>query len=208
MLICIITALPPLISKEQTLSTGTIKFSSDYTKASMIDDQKSLLLSGDAWIITNSTTIQADSIKISGKDSRNISCEGSVSIDDSQQGISLTSNKLTYDRKLSLLRIDGWAEMEDKNHGIIAKGAYLENSQQTGITLIQISVRIFKDTDDGPMVCLTDSALYDSNTQHLEMTGNSVVYWKNSIYKASRISIDLEHNEITLEGKVKGTIHE
>ncbi len=196
------------LSARQVSQTGEIRFSSDYTSASLRNGGKSLLLSGNAWIETNDTRIEADAIEIFGNDSRYVSCEGNIAIKDATQGITLTANKLFYDRERSLLRVDGWAEMEDLKNGIIAKGAYLENSQKTGITLIQISVRLYKDTEDGAMICMTDSALYDSKNQLLEMTGNSIVYWKGSTYQATQISIDLEKNEITMEGRVSGTINE
>ncbi|MCF7934548.1 MAG: hypothetical protein K9M84_00600 [Spirochaetia bacterium] len=203
LLLCTALTLLPAAEK-----TADIQFAGDYTRASLKNDQKSLTLIGNAWVRTEETLITADTIELYGIGSRYITCEGDVSIHDSAQGLRLTSNRLSYDREQTLLRVDGWAEMEDVQNGIIVKGAYLENSQQTGETLIQISVRIFKDTEDGPMICLTDSALYDSARQRLEMTGSSVVYWKGNRYHAAQISIDLEKNEITMEGNVKGNINE
>ncbi len=207
-LLILLLILLPLGAQEATSEKSVINFSSDYTRASLHEDQKSLLLSGNAWIETGSTRIQADSIEIFGEESRYISCSGDIEIIDTDQGLIVNSKNLYYDRVRSLLRIDGWAEMEDRINEIIAKAAYLENSQETGITLLQISVKIYKHTEDGPMICMTDSAIYNSIKQSLEMTGNSIVYWKGSSYEASQISVDLINNEITLEGRVKGTINE
>ncbi len=209
LLFCIVLVISslPLFSQE-TGTRNAINFSSDYTRASLHDDMKSLLLSGSARIETGSTTISADAIEIYGAQSRYVSCTGGVNIIDGEQGISVRAEELYYDRNRSLLRIDGWAEMEDTANGIIAKAAYLENSQETGISLLQISVKIYKHTEDGPMVCMTDSAVYDSRNQTLAMTGNSVVYWKGSSYEASQITVNLADNEITLKGRVKGIINE
>jgi lipopolysaccharide export system protein LptA len=201
----ILTAALPLSAAE---SSSDIRFSSRYTRASMRNEEKSLLLSGNAWVETGNTRIQADEIELYGAESRYIDCSGNVIMSDSSQEITLTANRAFYDRVRQVLRIDGWAEMEDSKNGIIARGAYLEYAQQTGITLIQISVRIFKDTKDGPMTCMTDSALYDNKSMQLEMTGDSAVYWKSNTYKAAKISIGLEDNEITMEGSVRGTINE
>ncbi len=207
-LLIMILILLPLSAQEAPVKDSVIRFASDYTRASLHEDEKSLLLSGNAWIETGSTMIQAAAIEIFGKESRYISCTGDVEITDSNQGLTVNAKNLYFDRQRALLRIDGWAEMEDRTNEIIAKAAYLENSQETGITLLQISVKIYKHTEDGPMICMTDSAIYDSEKQTLQMTGNSIVYWKGSSYEASQISVDLTSNQITLEGRVKGTINE
>lgn len=194
----------PLHAQE---NTGTeITFSSRYTRASMRGGQKSLILSQDAWVETGDTRIEADEIEVYGEQSRFLSCKGNVNITQKSDSIRLTAQQLLYDRIDEVLTIRGWAEMEDIEREIIVRGSYLEHNQRTGITLIQVHVRIFKDTDDGPMICLTDSAVYDSENQSLEMTGDSSVYWNTSTYRAARIAVDLQTNEIELEGSVRGTI--
>lgn len=206
-ILLILLGLASLLSLSAQELDG-ISFSSDYTRAQIINDEKSLILSGNAWIETGSTAIRADRITIGGSELQLIICEGDVSIEDTEQGISLSSHRLTYDREKTILRIEGWAEMEDLKNGVIAKSGYLENSQTDGTTLLQIQVRLYIDTEDGPMICLTDSAWYDSLAQLLEMTGSSKIYWKGNTYEASQISVDLKNEEISLEGRVKGTIYE
>jgi lipopolysaccharide export system protein LptA len=194
----------PLLAQE---NTGTeITFSSRYTRASMRGGQKSLILSQDAWVETGDTRIEADQIEVYGEQSRFLSCTGNVNITQKTDSLSLTAQQLLYDRIDEVLTIRGWAQMEDIEREIIVRGSYLEHNQRTGITLIQVHVRIFKDTDDGPMICLTDSAVYDSVNQTLEMTGDSSVFWNTSTYRAARITVDLQTNEIELEGSVRGTI--
>ena len=88
-------------------------------------------------------------------------------------------------------------------------GAYLKNEQDKGIILIQINVSIIKATeDDGEMYCRADSALFNSESNTLELTGRAEVSFEGSLYQASRILIDLNTNEITMEGGVSGNIHE
>jgi lipopolysaccharide export system protein LptA len=205
----VLIILTLLTAPTSAAETGSgITFSSRYTRASMRGEQKSLILSQDAWVETGDTRIEADEIELFGAQSRYLSSTGNVVILDALQGLKLTANSLLYDRVEGLLTIDGWAEMEDTGNGIIVRGSYLEHNQQSRVTLIQIHVRIFKDTEQGPMVCLTDSALYDSERQTLEMTGDSSVYWNTNTYRAARITVDLETDEISLEGSVRGTINE
>lgn len=194
----------PLYAQEH--SDSDITFSSRYTRASMRGGQKSLILSQDAWVETGDTRIEADEIEVYGEQSRYLSCRGNVSITQNSENLQLTAQQLLYDRIDGVLTIHGWAQMEDIEREIIVRGSYLEHNQRTGITLIQVHVRIFKDTDEGPMICLTDSAVYDSENQSLEMTGDSSIYWNTSVYRAARISVDLQTNEIALEGSVRGTI--
>lgn len=203
-----LTATQHLHADEETNARDGVRFSSDHTEASVEEGEKTLRLSGDAWVETGSVRIEAETIEVSGERSRFIRATGSVSITDERQHITLSANSILYDRRQQLLKADGWAEMEDRENGIIVRGAYLENRQSEGITLIQIGVRLFKDTSDGLMVCMTDSAVYNSDEQSLELTGNSTVHWRENTYQAAKITLALDTEEITMEGSVSGTITE
>ncbi|MCK5154999.1 MAG: hypothetical protein KAQ69_01120 [Spirochaetales bacterium] len=199
---------------DDTESTGTdtveeISFAGNYTRASLKDGNQAVYLSGGAWVETGNIYIEAESIDIYGEQSRFLSCRGNVLLIESEKEISLQSNILNYDRETSSLTINGWAELIDRKNELIVKGAYLKNEQETGIILIQINVSIIKATEnDGEMYCKSDSALFDSDSNTLELTGNAEVFFDGSLYKASRIFINLNTNEITMEGRVSGTIHE
>ncbi|MGM0431081.1 MAG: LptA/OstA family protein [Spirochaetota bacterium] len=193
-------------AENDTTERDGIRFSSDHTQAGMQEGEKTVRLAGNAWVETGSVRIEADTIELYGELSRFIRGTGGVFISDEKQQITLSANNILYDRRQQLLKADGWAEMEDKEHGIVARGAYLENRQTEGLTLIQIGVRLFKDTSDGLMVCMTDSAVYNSEEQSLELTGNSTVHWRENTYRAAKITLALESEEITMEGSVSGTI--
>ena len=55
-------------------------------------------------------------------------------------------------------------------------------------------------------MCRSEFARYNRNDDILELTGMPVVFWKNDEYRALRIIVDLDKDEITLEGKVSGSI--
>ncbi|NQT59400.1 MAG: hypothetical protein HQ557_10520 [Bacteroidetes bacterium] len=194
---------------EETTKTEDISFAGSYTRASLKDGSQAVSLSGGAWVKTGSVYIEAESIDIYGEQSRFLSCRGNVILVETEEEITLQSNVLNYDRETSSLTINGWAELTDRKNELIAKGAYLKNEQDKGIILIQINVSIIKATeDDGEMYCRSDSALFDSDSNTLELTGNAEVSFEGSRYEASRILIDLNTNEITMEGRVSGNIHE
>jgi len=205
---------------EAATETEDVSFAGSYTQASLKDGNQAISLTGGAWVETGSVYIEAESIDIYGEQSRFLSCRGNVLLIESEESeeseeqgkeviLLLQSNVLNYDRETSSLTINGWAELTDKKNQLIAKGAYLRNEQDKGIILIQVNVSIIKATDDGgEMYCRSDSALFDSENNTLELTGNAKVSYDGSQYEASRILIDLNTNEITMEGGVSGNIHE
>ena len=187
----------------------TINFAGSYTRASLKDGNQAISLSGGAWVKMGNVQIDAESIDIYGEQSRFLSCRGKVILVELAEKITLHSNVLNYDRKTSSLTVNGWAELIDKKNELIAKGAYLRNEQEKKLLLIQINVSIIMATDDDEeMYCRTDSALFDSESNTLELTGNAEVLFKGSLYEASRILINLDTNEIIMEGGVSGNIHE
>lgn len=159
-------------------------------------------LKGNAGIISSSTKIKADNIEIYGSDNDFAECTGTVEVIDNEKGISLKAEKLFFNRKDDIIRVEGAAVMEDIKNEVIVKGNFLEYMGNDETCLIQIGVRILKDD----MVCRSEFARYNRNDDILELTGMPVVFWKNDEYRALRILVDLDKDEITLEGKVTGSI--
>lgn len=160
------------------------------------------LLNGNAEIISDSVFIKADKIEISGKENEFADCTGNVEIQNREKGIFLKANKLFFNRKEDIIRVEGSAVMEDLKNEVIVKGDFLEYRGKEEICFIQIGVRILKDD----MVCRSEFAKYSRNSEKLELSGMPSVFWKEDKYEALRIIIDLEKDEIFLEGKVSGTI--
>lgn len=159
-------------------------------------------LKGNAGIISNSTRIKADNIEIYGSDNDFAECTGTVEVIDNEKGISLKAERLFFNRRDDIIRVEGAAVMEDMKNEVIVKGNFLEYMGSDETCLIQIGVRILKDD----MVCRSEFARYNRNDEILELTGMPVVFWKNDEYRALRIIVNLDKDEITLEGKVTGSI--
>ncbi len=159
-------------------------------------------LKGNAGIISSSTRIKADNIEIYGSNNDFAECTGTVEVIDNEKGISLKSERLFFNRRDDIIRVEGAAVMEDIKNEVIVKGNFLEYMGSDETCLIQIGVRILKDD----MVCRSEFARYNRNDDILELTGMPVVFWKNDEYRALRIIVDLDKDEITLEGKVTGSI--
>ena len=186
------------------VAAESFSFSSDSLTTVTAEGRERTLLRGNARVISESTEMTADRIEIFGEDSRYIVCTGDVRVVDSEQGIRLESQKLFYDRDLDIIRIDGYANMVDEKNELIVEGGFLENLGDEDITVIQIGVRIMKPD----MVSRSEFARFNREEEILELSGNPHVIWKGDEYRASRIVMNLDTEEITLEGSVQGTVQE
>ena len=180
----------------------SFKFSSDRTSAALTKGKERTVLTGNAVIISGATTIRAERIELYGTDFRYANCYGKVKVTDTEKGLLITCESLFFDRIDEVTRIDGWVEMIDLKNEIVAKAGFMENFGKDDIAVLQIGVRILKED----MACRSEYARYRREEDILELSGMPVVYWKDDEYRASRIIINLETDEITLEGEVTGLI--
>ena len=104
------------------------------------------------------------------------------------------------------MTISGYAEMIDQKNEIVVKGNYFENRAKENITIIQIGVRILKASDNDSMTCRSEYAKFNREKEILDLSGMPVVFWKDDVYQATKITINLETDDITLTGEVSGTI--
>lgn len=160
------------------------------------------VLTGNAGLVSSTTSIKADLIEIYGEDNEFAECTGNVEVTDSKKGISLKASRLFFNRKDDIIRAEGSAVMEDIKNEVVAKGNFLEYMGEDETCMIQIGVRIFKDD----MVCRSEFAEYSRDTKMLRLSGMPVVYREDDEYRALRIIIDIDKDEITLEGRVSGRI--
>lgn len=187
-----------------TLSVAADKFtfSGDSMNTVIAKGKERTVLEGNATIQSGSTHIEAEKIELYGEDSRFAFCSGDVQVTDPEKGIILNSDHLFYDREEDRSRVDGYAEMEDQKNELIVKGGFLEHFGEQEITIIQIGVRILKED----LACRSEFARYRRDEEILELSGLPYVYWKGDEYRASRIVINLDTDEILLEGEVEGTV--
>ena len=121
---------------------------------------------------------------------------------DASRGIELSSRELFYDRQQKIARIKGNAVMSDLKNEMVVKGGFIEDRDTEKLTVVQIGVRILKKD----LVCRSEFARYWREKKILELSGMPWVSRKGDVYQAARITINLDTEEINLEGDVKGTI--
>jgi len=202
-LILMILTIPQIIANP----SNQITFRGGYTRAVMREGRESIILTQGAIVTVGSITIEAETIELSGKNSRYLTGTDNVRIVDSSRGLTIIASNISYDRELESILIDSWVEIQDLENEVIASGAYLSYDQAKGIMRLQIAVKLLHHTESGAMVCRADTMEYNRQEMTLALTGNSSVYWKGDSYEASSISVDLNTEEIRMEGSIKGTVH-
>jgi lipopolysaccharide export system protein LptA len=160
------------------------------------------ILQGNARVQSNNIFLQADSIELQGKNNQFIHCAGNVTGRDSDKNIYFSSSDLRYDRDLKIARLEGDSTLEDRDNGIVAKARFIEYDQDKETALLQISVRLFKED----LVCRADYATYSRKEKLLDLSGFPVVYKGTDEFRADRIRVNTDTEDVKMEGSVSGSI--
>jgi lipopolysaccharide export system protein LptA len=180
----------------------TFSFKADKMSGSRALGREITVLVGHAEVRSDSLVLRADRIEIQGDNNQFIDCSGNVWGQEEEKDIFFETDRLRYDRTLKIARLEGNSTLEDRKNEIVAKGRFIEYDDQAEITVFQISVRLFKDD----MVCRSEYAVYRRNEKLLDLSGFPVVFKKDDEFRADRIRVDLDTDDVTMEGSVSGTI--
>jgi lipopolysaccharide export system protein LptA len=187
-----------------SLFGDSFTFNADRMTGGRSTGRETTVLIGNAHVKSDDFFVYADRIEIFGKDNQYIDCSGKVSGREEKKEIFFTTDRMRYDRKAKIAVFEGNSSMEDKKNEVVARGRHIEYNQDTDITVLQISVRLFKDD----MVCRSEHAVYRREDQLLDLSGFPVVYKKDDEFRADRIRVDLDTDDVIMEGSVSGSIKE
>ena len=193
-----------LLTAARAPAADTFSFKADSVSAALPQTSQHAVLTGHALVQTADLRITADRIELFGKDLIYFQCTGGVHVVDARRGIDLTSDELFYDRDRKIARIKGNAVMADLKNQIVARGGFIEDRDTEQLTIIQIGVRIFKNDIE----CKAEFARYYRDRKVLELSGVPWVSKGGDIYTGTRITIDLDTEEISAEGGVSGTVQD
>lgn len=185
----------PLFSEE-------IHFSADTMSGTAGSKTDTTLLSGNAFVQTSSMEIKADSIELSGDDFRYITAEGTVSGSITESQMDFDCGKLRYDRKTKIAQLEDSVHLIDKANSVTADAQLIEYNQNSENAIMQIGITL-KQKDN---VCTASFAIYRKKDQMLEMSGNPKIIQGDDSFRAQEITLNLENQEITLDGRVRGTV--
>ncbi|MDC7241500.1 MAG: hypothetical protein PQJ50_14180 [Spirochaetales bacterium] len=182
--------------------TEQYRFSSRSLQSVMAEGRESTVLEGDVIVQSDKKKIMADRVEIQGKDFQFFICEGNVVVEDLEQDFTLSSDIFHYDNENRIIRINGPSVMEDRENEMIIKCGFLENREDEDLIIMQVGVRILKED----LACRSEFAVYFRDRNILELTGLPVVYRKDDVFRASKITVNLDNDEISMEGVVKGSL--
>jgi lipopolysaccharide export system protein LptA len=186
------------------LPADTFTFRADRMSGGRASGREITVLQGNAEVRSDTILLRAERIEIQGDDNQFIDCSGSVWGMEEEKDIVFRADRLRYDRTLKIARLEGSSTLEDRKNEIVAKGRFIEYDDKAEITVFQISVRLFKND----MVCRSEYAIYRRPEKLLDLSGYPVVFKKDDEFRADRIRVDLDTEDVTMEGSVSGSIKE
>ncbi|MGO8693637.1 MAG: LptA/OstA family protein [Rectinemataceae bacterium] len=185
-----------------TAAADNVSFSADSVQSVLAKGREHTVLSGRARVLTGKVSISADRIELFGKDFQYMQCSGSVFVKDEEAGITLRSPDLYYDRELKLSRATGPSVLEDSKNKLVLKAEWIENDGVNEVMIAEVGVHILKED----LACSAEYAIYRRNDKHLELTGAPSADKNGDVYHATRIVVNTDTEEISLEGDVGGTV--
>jgi len=159
-------------------------------------------LSGNAYVKTSSMEIKAEVIILDGEDFRYITAEGSVEGKNTESQMDFTCGRLKYDRQTKLARLEDSVHLIDIQNEVTADAQIIEYNQTNEIATMQIGVTLKQKNN----TCSSAYAIYRKTAQMLEMSGNPKIVQGSDTFRAQEILLDLNSQEITLSGRVSGTV--
>ncbi len=179
-----------------------ISFSADSMNGVVGDKSDSTELRGNAYVLTESMEISADSIKMEGKEFRYIEAAGAVKGKNSESELEFECGKLRYDRETKVAELFENVNLIDVKNNVNATAQMIEYRQNTDIAIIQINIEL-KQKDN---ICNGAYAVYRKKEQLLDLSGNAQIKQGDDTFRAQAITLNLDTQEITLDGHVKGSV--
>lgn len=182
----------------------TINFKADSMKGSMGESNNKTILEGKAWIETETIELFADKITLSGKDYDSIYAEGNVKGSYKESGFSFACETLDYNRLLELVILKTNVSIEDFENNLTATAQIVEYDKKNDVSTMQINVQI----NHKNSICTATLAIYKKTEKLLDLSGNPKIIRDNDTFSAQEITLNMETEEITLDGKVRGSVVE
>ncbi|MDR2447999.1 MAG: hypothetical protein LBD58_12055 [Treponema sp.] len=184
------------------LGADTFTFGADQMSGGRAAGKETIILTGNAEVHSDNLVLRASKIEILGENNQFIDCTGNVWGQEQEKEIFFQTDRLRYDRKLKIARLEGNASLEDRKNSIVAKGRFIEYDDEKEVAIFQVEVRLFKDD----LVCRSQYAAYRRKEKQLDLSGFPVVFKKQDEFRAERIRVDLDTDDVMMEGSVSGSI--
>ena len=181
-----------------------IIFSANSMTGKTGDSSSQTSLSGNAYIKTDSMEIMADSLELSGEDYRTIKAAGNITGKNLETNMEFSCDSLDYDRTTKIAVLRGNVDLNDIENSVKAKAQLIIYDQNAETAILQVGVTLSQKNN----VCSGSYALYYKKDQILEISGNAQVKQGNDTFRAQFITLNMQTQDITLGGNVKGSVTE
>ena len=179
-----------------------IRFSADSMSGQAGNTNTTTSMNGNASVSTSSIEIKADGLELSGEDYRKINANGNVSGKNLETNMEFSCDELNYDRITKKIILKGNVKLIDTENDVTCGAQIIEYDQDKDIAIMQIQINLTQKDN----VCSGAYAIYYKEQQLLEISGNAQVKQKDDTFRAQFITLDLDTQDITLGGNVKGTV--
>lgn len=197
-----------LLLSASMIFADNITFSGGTSSIVLRNGRENVVLSDGAAVTVGSMEINADTITLSGDNWRYVSCSGNATVSDSSRGIYIRTSSIWYDRTAERILISSWFEIEDTVNEVSATGASLEYLLSDEKLQLDKDVSLLKNTEDsGIMRCSAESVIFSRSDNTVQLRGSASVDWDGDSYGAEVISVDLNTDSISLDGRIRGTIN-
>ncbi len=191
-----------LIFINSTIFCEKISFYADYMHGKTGTDTDKTILERNAGITTDSFQINASLIELEGDDYRYVTATGNVSGNSKSSGFDFWCDKLFYDRETKLIYFEGNVTLKDPSNDIETHSQMMEYDLNTEIALLEVNVVLTQKQSRGTSAL----AVYKKNEKTVDLTGNPKLVRGEDTFVAQKISLNIETEEITLDGKVNGNV--
>ncbi|ULQ61091.1 lipopolysaccharide transporter LptA [Brucepastera parasyntrophica] len=182
--------------------TNDISFSADRMSGSTSKKSSVTVLDGNANVTVGTLQINGDIIELSGKDFRYVNARGNVAGRDEEKGYTFHAEELSYDRDTEVASFRGSARLSDSKNNVEASAVLITYNQKTETALLQINVNLVKNNIE----CKANFVLYRRGLSLLDLSGSPLVIRDGDEFRADRISVNLDTEQIILDGSVSGTL--
>ena len=159
-------------------------------------------LSGNAYVKTETMEINADNLELSGEDYRFIKADGHINGKNLETNMTFTCDNLSYDRITKIAELKGNVDFQDVENEVRAQAQIIIYDQNEETCVMQIKVNLTQKDN----VCTGSYAVYYKTEQLLELSGNAQIKQKDDVFRAQHITLNMDTQEITLGGNVKGSV--
>lgn len=159
-------------------------------------------LKGNAYIRTDSMEILADQIELSGEDYTDIKASGNIAGKNFDSNMEFKCDSMKYNRDSKIALLEGDVSLVDSQNDVNASAQIIEYNQDTDIAVLQIEVKLTQKKN----ICTGTYAVYQKKQQLLELSGNAQVKQDKDTFRAQMITLNLDTQEISLTGNVKGSV--